>query len=337
VLQALLEEQQRYEVEALARSTRGSYSTGAKAFVSFCVAFACLGCLEPLLPASDEVLAYFITFMSWFVAPSSIKNYLAGVRQLHLQRGHTWRPVSERHRVASTLQGVRRYWDRPSKPVMPLTLQNLKEMSRHVEFGALSELSLWAAILVGFFGLFRKDNLTMGKEDACNSRAALVRDDVMFTEDGETAWFRVRYSKTIQCGERYHWVPLRRVPGSALCPVWAVRALMCATADRAGDSPLFVTEKQVGKKVQVVPLAHTGLVKGIKRLAAAAGLQPEEYAGHSLRRGGATAAKRLEVHTLYIKTQGDWRSDCYERYCELEPEQRLILPGAMAEAAAALG
>ncbi|KAK3250088.1 hypothetical protein CYMTET_40513 [Cymbomonas tetramitiformis] len=54
----------------------------------------------------------------------------------------------------------------------------------HVDFRSLSELSLWAAILVGFFGLFRKDNLTAGKEEAFNSRAALVRDDVLLTEDG---------------------------------------------------------------------------------------------------------------------------------------------------------
>ncbi|KAK3247280.1 hypothetical protein CYMTET_43217 [Cymbomonas tetramitiformis] len=188
---------------------------------------------------------------------------------------------------------------------MPLTLQNLLDMSRHVVFGSLSELALWAAVLVGFFRQIRKDNLTVGKEDACNSRAALVRDDVIFTVDGETVWIRVRYSKTIHSGKRFHWVPLRRVLGSALFPVWVLRELMSATASRAGDSPLFVVEKVVGKKVQVVPLTHAGLVRGIKRLAEAAGLRPEAYAGHSLRRGGATAAKRLEVHTMYIKTQGD--------------------------------
>ncbi|KAK3238425.1 hypothetical protein CYMTET_51559 [Cymbomonas tetramitiformis] len=58
------------------------------------------------------------------------------------------------------------------------------------------------------------------------------------------------------------------------------------------------------------------------------------YAGHSLRRGGATAAMRLDVASIYIKMQGDWKSDCFERYCELDTEQKLILPGAMAEAAA---
>ncbi|KAK3251216.1 hypothetical protein CYMTET_39439 [Cymbomonas tetramitiformis] len=280
--EALLSEQHRYEEEALARSTWGAYNTGARVFVTFCIAFVCLGCLEPLLPATDATLVWFITFSSWFVAPGTIKNYMAGIRQLHLQRGHEWRPISERFRVVATLQGVRRHWERPSKPVMPLTPQNVYDMARHVDFKSLSDLSLWAAILVGFFGLFRKDNLTAGKEEAFNSRAALVRDDVMLTADKSTVWTRVRYSKTIQCGERYHWVPLREVPGSPLCPVTALQCLMMRTADRAGDSPLFVAEKAAGRKVQVVPLTHTGLVAGIKRLTAAAGLQPEKYAGHSL-------------------------------------------------------
>ncbi|KAK3260336.1 hypothetical protein CYMTET_30697 [Cymbomonas tetramitiformis] len=47
---------------------------------------------------------------------------------------------------------------------------------------------------------------------------------------------------------------------------------------------------------------------------------------------GGLASKRC----LYIKMQGDWKSDCFERYCELDTEQKLVLPGAMAEAAAAL-
>ncbi|KAK3252543.1 hypothetical protein CYMTET_38156 [Cymbomonas tetramitiformis] len=62
---------------------------------------------------------------------------------------------------------------------------------------------------------------------------------------------------------------------------------------------------------------------------------PTSYAGHSLRRGGATAAMRLDVASIYIKTGLDWKSDCFERYCELATEQKLILTGVMAEAAAA--
>eukprot|EP00854_Cymbomonas_tetramitiformis_P002581 gene2581-biopygen2513 len=331
----LQREAERYRAEALTPETRRCYGTGVRAFVTFCITFACVGCLEPLLPATDRTLCMFITYSSWFVQPDTIKNYLAGVRQLHLQRGHEWVPVAARHAVAATLQGVKRCWGRPPRPVMPLTLSDLAKMAALISSHVLGQEALWAAILVGFFGLFRKDNLTTGKAGAWNTRGALVRDDVLFHEDGSVVWIRVRHSKTIQCGERHHWVPLRAVPGSLLCPVRALMRLMERTAGRPGDSALFVMEKVTGRLATVVPMTHDALVTGIKSLAERVGLDPSSYAGHSLRRGGVTAAMRLDVASIYIKMQGDWKSGCFERYCELDTEQKVILPGAMAEAAAA--
>ncbi|KAK3251963.1 hypothetical protein CYMTET_38714 [Cymbomonas tetramitiformis] len=128
--------------------------------------------------------------------------------------------------LPATLQSVRRYWDRPSRLVMLLTLPYLMIMSCNVIFGLLLELALRAAVLVGFFGLFCKDNLS-------------------------------------------------------------------------------VVGKNVQKEVQVVPLTYTGLAKGIERLAMAVELQLEACAGHLLRRGGATVAKRLEVDLMYIKPQSE--------------------------------
>ncbi|KAK3270336.1 hypothetical protein CYMTET_21257 [Cymbomonas tetramitiformis] len=335
LVQELQREAERYRAEALTPETRRCYGTGVRAFVTFCITFACVGCLEPLLPATDRTLCMFITYCSWFVQPDTIKNYLAGVRQLHLQRGHEWVPVAARHAVAATLQGVKRCWGRPPRPVMPLTLSDLAKMAALISSHVLGQEALWAAILVGFFGLFRKDNLTTGKAGAWNTRGALVRDDVLFHEDGSVVWIRVRHSKTIQCGERHHWVPLRAVPGSLLCPVRALMRLMERTAGRPGDSALFVMEKVTGRLATVVPMTHDALVTGIKSLAERVGLDPSSYAGHSLRRGGVTAAMRLDVASIYIKMQGDWKSGCFERYCELDTEQKVILPGAMAEAAAA--
>ncbi|KAK3270341.1 hypothetical protein CYMTET_21262 [Cymbomonas tetramitiformis] len=230
--QELQREAERYQAEALAPETRRCYGTGVRAFVTFCISFACLGCLEPLLPATDVTLCMFITYCSW--------------------------------------------------PVMPLTLADLAKMAVLISSHDLGQEALWAAILVGFFGLFRKDNLTTGKA------------------------------------------------GSLLCPVRALMRLMQRTAGLGslrhgeGDGPASCGVAD-----------DDALVAGIKSLAERLGLDPSSYAGHSLRRGGATAAMRLDVASIYIKMQGDWKSDCFERYCELDTEQKLILPGAMAEAAAA--
>eukprot|EP00854_Cymbomonas_tetramitiformis_P004751 gene4751-biopygen4688 len=298
---------ERYQDGAYAESTLRSYDTGVKAFLTFCVRFACLGTLELLLPASDATLARFIAFSAWFVQPGTIKSYLAGVRSLHLQQRVEWTPVAHRFWVATALQGVRRTWDRPAKPMMPITLRDLVSMAEFADVETITGAALWEAILVGFYSLFRKDNLTI----------------------------RVRHSKTIQCGERYDWVRLGAAGGGAgtrLCPVEALRRLMLATGDLSEEAPLFQVEGR-GKRGALVPMTHAVLAAGLKRLAEQVGLDPARFAKHSLRRGGATAALRLKVDRLYIKLQGDWKSDCYERYCELDDEQRLILPAAFAEAA----
>ncbi len=65
---------------------------------------------------------------------------------------------------------------------------------------------MWGAMLVAFFGLFRKDNITVGKVDAFNPRAHLTVGDFTLRSDG-SIWVKVKHSKTIQY-ERYHWVPL---------------------------------------------------------------------------------------------------------------------------------
>jgi hypothetical protein len=70
-------------------------------------------------------------------------------------------------------------------------------------------------------------------------------------------------------------------------------------------------------------------------MAAAAGLDPTLFAGHSMRRGGATlgfgvgggdAGHRVSMH-------GDWRSNAVWRYDEAAPAARVLLPRAMAQAA----
>ena len=71
-------------------------------------------------------------------------------------------------------------------------------------FGSMgiAGLSLWACFLVGFFGFFRKDNLTIEKEGAFNNRATFRRGDFLFEED--LVWIKVRHTKTLQAGERFH-------------------------------------------------------------------------------------------------------------------------------------
>ena len=206
-----------------------------------------------------------------------------------------------------------------------------------------NQATILACMLVAFFGLFRKDNVTVAKEDAFNPRANLRRDDFLFECEVVTAadgtrhkvdklmWVRVRHSKTIQYHQRVHYVPIVAIPGHPLCPVAAVRRCFALTPSSA-DGPAFVWRTPRG----FVPLTHSVFVSAFKGLLYLIGIDHTLYAGHSFRRGGATLGFSLTPRHTLIQTLGDWASSAYLAYDEHSDEARLELPTLMARSIAAI-
>ena len=144
--------------------------------------------------------------------------------------------------------------------------------------------------------MLRKDNLTKGKQTAFNNQQGLTREDVRLHDAtaGRRAvlWLRIRYSKTNQTQGEPLVIPVAAT-GDELCPVEAVRTHMAETTSGGSDN-LFPTKGEGPRGGQLKPLTHAPvLVSGIEELANAAGVDPAEYAGHSLRRGGATMAFQM--------------------------------------------
>jgi len=183
-------------------------------------------------------------------------------------------------------------------------------------------------MLVAFFGMFRKDNISVNKASAFNPRANLTRGDFLIR--GSKIWVKVGHSKVNQFGARYHWVPLVAIPGSPLCPVTAVLAALALCPDLPDNAPMFMWT--VGSGVR--PMTHSNFVGEFKRLVKYVGLDWTKYSGHSFRRGGATYAFNLGVNPELIQYVGDWASDAYKRYQEMSPQMRLALPQVMAAAVA---
>ncbi|KAK3276122.1 hypothetical protein CYMTET_15788 [Cymbomonas tetramitiformis] len=232
----------------------------------------------------------------------------------------------------STTEGV--CTARISEDRMLVVQAKVEEMAVVVDPNSFLEIVVFAAMLTAFFFFFRKDNVSVEKADAWNPRGHLVRADMSFPvleEGSRQVDIRVRHSKTIQAGERYHTVRAVEVPGSPICVVralWRIGQL----PNLGPDGPLFCTEDAKGR---LKPLTHSVFVAVFRKLAARAGLDPAAYTGHSFRRGGATAAFRLQVQDALIQAHGDWASECYKLYCDMDAAQQLILPSAMASGAAA--
>ena len=103
-------------------------------------------------------------------------------------------------------------------------------------------------------------------------------------------------------------MPLQRIEECPLCPYAALAELFKATdpllrrqLNKTDIGNEFAFQEPMGKKNTLKPMTHSYLVAGFKLLAKAAGYSPDEFAGHSLRRGGASAAFDMEAPPLLVK------------------------------------
>ena len=307
-----------------ANSTR-TYFTGARAFVVFMTYFGFL----PLWPVTDDHLSAFIVYLARTLGMSSIKVYLQSVRAWHLASGFDFPPLASRFGVFQALQGVKRFVSREAKPKFALTFDILQELYRFVPNPWTDPLmcSVWTCFLVAYFGMFRKDNVTVKKENAFNPNASLCRNDLLVEErpEGRVLWIRVRKAKNNQYKDRVHYVGLVEVRGSFMCPVtWWERHMRL--------SPAGPTDPAFSYGPRRTPLTHAVLVHSLKRFLTLAGFDAKLFSGHSFRRGGATDAFRMKAPHDQIQLQGDWLSMAFLVYNEKDDAYRLRLPSMLASA-----
>jgi integrase len=127
-------------------------------------------------------------------------------------------------------------------------------------------------------------------------------DDVRFVKEGIIAF--VRRSKTDQHGEGIK----KGVPygSTESCPVRALQHWIEAAGLDHG--PVFRRIDRHGN-IGDKPLSGNAIALIVKRAALAAGLDPSEYAGHSLRSGLATQAAMSGVNEAAIVRQGAWKTE----------------------------
>ena len=318
-----------YKSNYLAINSVKTYFTGIRAYVIFMLKFGLL----PLLPVTDDHLCAFIVYLSRSLTMSSIKTYLYGVRAWHLVHGTEFPVLSSRFSVFQTLQGVKRFVAKEAKPKMALTWDILSDLFPHVEdpWNDPAMCAMWACFLVAYFGMFRKDTVTIRKAGSFNPVSQLCRQDfrVEQRDDGQwVLWVRVRQAKNNQFKDRVHYVGMVHIPGTYMCPVmWWLRHLQLSPA--GPTDPAFCFGKHATE------MTHDMMVKGLKVLLDSAGLDSSLFSGHSFRRGGATDSFRMKAPHDMIQLQGDWLSTAYLQYNEKDQAYRLQLPSMLASLVAA--
>ncbi len=241
-------------------------------------------------PAQARTVAGYLTALSDAgYRPSTIRRRMAAISVAH-QLGRHPNPTAAPE-VTTVWSGIRRtHGVRPTRKVA-LETTLLAQLLDPLGEDSPADVRDRALLLVGFAGCLRRGEL-VGLDVA----------DLDETADGLV--LTVRTSKTDQEGAGA-LVGLAYGSRPATCPVRAWRAWR----DRADltDGPAF---RPVNRHGGIGPgrLSPGSVARIVQRRAAAAGLDPAQFAGHSLRSGFATAAARAGVPDRSIMRQGRWRS-----------------------------
>jgi site-specific recombinase XerD len=226
------------------------------------------------LPGSPETVALYVTDLAGRVKPSTIDARLAAVSAAHRAAGFDSPTKSEAVRLVR--RGVRRTLGTAQRQVHPISVEELRKMVDRLGDDLRGSRNR-ALVLLGFSAALRRSELV-----------ALDVDDIAEVPEGLRV--TVRRSKSDQEGEgRVIGVPY----GSHLqtCPVRAWRQWLEASGITEGPAFRPLHRGELGKS----RLTDRSVANTLKRLAAKAGIAPEEVSGHSLRAGLATEAAKAGV------------------------------------------
>jgi len=282
-LAALVGQAEEFLLHARAENTHRAYRSDWHHFQLWCEQRSALAC-----PALPQTLALYLTALSGTHKVSTLTRRLSAISQAHQSAGVS--SPTEDAGVRLLMAGIRRRLGTAASPKRPVLVPDLQAMLATVP-GNLLGLRDRAILLLGFSGAFRRSELV-----------ALNKEDVVETVDGLV--ISLRRSKTDQEAEgRKVAIPQGREAGT--CTVRALSAWLAAAGITTG--PLF---RRVNRHGQILPqrLSGEGVAIVVKRWAAAAGFEAEEFAGHSLRAGLATSAAIAGKSERAIMNQTGHRS-----------------------------
>ncbi len=225
------------------------------------------------LPTTPEIIAMYLAALAESHRPGTLTRRLTSISQAHRLAGYRSPAGLEHAVVADTLKGIRRTFGVAQEGKRPLLTVDVRKIVQTLPDN-LQGIRDRALLLVGFAGGFRRSEL-----------AALNFDDVETTEEGLV--ITLRRSKTDPEGQgRKVGVP--RGSKDQTCPVKAFERWRHESG--LSDGAVFRGIDRHGRLDRENRLHKDSIGLIVKRAAKAAGLNPSEYAGHSLRSGLATQA-----------------------------------------------
>ena len=254
-----------YAVASRAPQTLRAYRADLEHFGQWCSARGLA-----TLPATTATVADYVADLASTYKPSTISRRLAAISVAHKVAG--LESPTRSAAVLAVVTGVRRTLGTAPEQHEPAGIGEVRRMVARLDLATTVGLRDRAVLLVGFALAARRSELVaLTVADLADKEAGLV--------------VSIRRSKTDQEGRgTERALPYGTDPET--CPVLAVRAWL--TVAGITDGPVFRRIDRWGH----IGAGMTGeaVADIVKRSAAAAGLDPTRYSGHSLRAGFCTTA-----------------------------------------------
>ena len=197
--------------------------------------------------------------------------------------------------------------------------------------GNPNEQMFFATSLFLFFTLLRKAHVA--QKGGVSTQQTINRQDVRLTADDKFL-LTVTHTKTVQFQQRVlQWILPRLQDSTDVCCPTRQLALYLQRTQTAlpSDQPLF---QSLGADGKYRPLRYYAFIRIFKAHIARAGLDPDHFAGHSFRRGGATFAMDAGLSDTLIMAMGDWSSDAWLKYVAATQRLRVCAAELLEQAVA---
>ena len=252
------------------------------------------------LPSEPKVVSLYLTHLSTKDAKmSTLKRRLVSIGVIHKLKGHY---LDTKHpAIIENIMGIKRRKGIFQKAKKPLLINSLKKIINVIDQQKKEEIKKLrdrSIILIGFSGGFRRNEIV-----------SLDYDDLDFVPEGLK--LSIRRSKTDQFGEGFTKA-LPYFDSSQYCPVVSLKKLLDLSKIRSG--PVFRRFSK-GSKLSENRLTDQTVALLIKEYLNLAGIDSQNFSGHSLRSGFATSAAESGVEERNIMAMtGHKSTEMVRRY-----------------------
>ena len=252
-----------------ANNTLRAYKSDFKDFGSFCAKHGFNS-----LPTEPKIVSLYLTHLSKNSKISTLKRRLVSLSVVHKLKGHyldTKHPI-----IVENLMGIKRLKGSIQKGKKPILISHLKSIINVIDEQKINDINKFrdkTIILIGFGGGFRRTELI-----------SIDHEDLEIVQEGLK--ITIKKSKTDQFGEGM----IKGLPyfsNELYCPVTNLKRWLEISKIKSG--PIFRRFSK-GSILTEKRLTDQSVVLLIKKYLKLAGIDNNNFSGHSLRSGFATVA-----------------------------------------------